>query len=52
MYAEGLHVWRGDRHWYPGEAGWMHRLLTESILGMQHRGERMQIASLMFLFPR
>jgi cellobiose phosphorylase len=52
MYAEGLHVSPGDGSWYTDRAGWMHRLLTESILGMQHRGERMQIASLMFLFPR
>jgi cellobiose phosphorylase len=43
VYAVAPHAGRGGWSWYTGAAGWMYRLLTESLLGMQRRGERMQV---------
>ncbi len=41
MYAVGEHAGRGGWTWYTGSAGWMYRLLVESLLGLrlEHDGE-------------
>jgi len=38
--AEG-HAGRGGWTWYTGSAGWMYRLLVESLLGLERRGARL-----------
>nr|WP_208619597.1 glucoamylase family protein [Xanthomonas populi] len=43
VYAVAPHAGRGGWSWYTGSAGWMYRLLTESLLGLQRHGERMHI---------
>ncbi|WP_386362112.1 GH36-type glycosyl hydrolase domain-containing protein [Xanthomonas campestris] len=43
VYAVAPHTGRGGWSWYTGAAGWMYRLLTESLLGLQRRGTRLQI---------
>lgn len=43
VYAVAPHAGRGGWSWYTGAAGWMYRLLTESLLGLQRHGERMHI---------
>jgi cyclic beta-1,2-glucan synthetase len=43
VYAVEPHVGRGGWSWYTGAAGWMYRLLTESLLGLQRQGDRMRI---------
>jgi cellobiose phosphorylase len=44
VYAEPPHVGRGGWSWYTGSAGWLYRLITESILGLQLEGDRLRIA--------
>ncbi|PPU09895.1 glycoside hydrolase family 94 protein [Xanthomonas arboricola] len=44
VYAVAPHAGRGGWSWYTGAAGWMYRLLTESLLGLQRHGARMHIA--------
>jgi cellobiose phosphorylase len=41
VYAVGAHAGRGGWTWYTGSAGWMYRLLVESLLGLrlEHDGE-------------
>jgi cyclic beta-1,2-glucan synthetase len=34
VYATPSHVGRGGWTWYTGSAGWMYRLITESLLGL------------------
>ncbi|MCC7633985.1 cyclic beta 1-2 glucan synthetase [Stenotrophomonas rhizophila] len=41
VYAVAPHVGRGGWTWYTGSAGWMYRLLTESLLGLQRHGDRL-----------
>lgn len=43
VYAVAPHAGRGGWSWYTGAAGWMYRLLTESLLGLQRHGTRMHI---------
>ncbi len=43
VYAVAPHVGRGGWTWYTGSAGWMYRLITESLLGLQRRGDHLQI---------
>jgi cellobiose phosphorylase len=38
VYGVAPHVGRGGWTWYTGSAGWMYRLLTESLLGLQRIG--------------
>ncbi|MET1022719.1 MAG: glucoamylase family protein [Pseudoxanthomonas sp.] len=47
VYAVEPHVGRGGWSWYTGAAGWMYRLLTESLLGLHRRGDRMRITPCM-----
>jgi cyclic beta-1,2-glucan synthetase len=35
VYSNDQHVGRGGWTWYTGAAGWMYRLLTESLLGIR-----------------
>jgi cellobiose phosphorylase len=44
VYAADAHTGRGGWSWYTGSAGWMYRLLTESLLGLQREGTRLHIA--------
>ncbi|HVJ38359.1 MAG TPA: hypothetical protein VM687_11250, partial [Stenotrophomonas sp.] len=39
VYAVAPHQGRGGWTWYTGSAGWMFRLLTESLLGLHREGE-------------
>ncbi|UNK49694.1 cyclic beta 1-2 glucan synthetase [Lysobacter sp. S4-A87] len=43
VYAVPPHVGRGGWTWYTGSAGWMYRLLTESLLGLQRNGTLMTL---------
>ncbi|WP_445143524.1 GH36-type glycosyl hydrolase domain-containing protein [Dyella sp. Tek66A03] len=43
VYAVAPHVGRGGWSWYTGSAGWMYRLIIESLLGLQLEGERLCI---------
>jgi cellobiose phosphorylase len=38
IYAAPPHTGRGGWTWYTGAAGWMYRLITESLIGFQVRG--------------
>jgi cellobiose phosphorylase len=44
VYAKAPHVGRGGWSWYTGSAGWLYRLITESILGLQLEGDRLRMA--------
>jgi len=39
VYGAAPHTGRGGWTWYTGSAGWMYRLIIESLLGFQQRGE-------------
>lgn len=41
VYGVAPHVGRGGWTWYTGSAGWMYRLLTESLLGLQRIGSEL-----------
>ncbi|WP_425435446.1 GH36-type glycosyl hydrolase domain-containing protein [Luteimonas chenhongjianii] len=43
VYGVAPHVGRGGWTWYTGSAGWMYRLLSESLLGVQRHGDRLRI---------
>ncbi|WP_461595290.1 GH36-type glycosyl hydrolase domain-containing protein [Thiomonas sp.] len=47
VYAAPPHVGRGGWSWYTGSAGWMYRLIVESLLGLRREGERLRIAPVM-----
>jgi len=44
VYAVAPHVGRGGWTWYTGSAGWMYRLMTESLLGLQRQGDRLRLS--------
>ncbi len=44
VYAVAPHIGRGGWTWYTGSAGWMYRLMVESLLGLDVRGDRLRIA--------
>src|SRR6185437_14295242 len=44
VYMAKGHVGRGGWTWYTGSAGWMYRLLIESLLGVQRRGAHLHFA--------
>ena len=44
VYAVPPHVGRGGWTWYTGSAGWMYRLIVESLLGLQRRGDILRLA--------
>ncbi|MFA5074367.1 MAG: glucoamylase family protein, partial [Nitrospirota bacterium] len=41
VYAASAHVGRGGWTWYTGSAGWMYRLIIESLLGLRVEGEKL-----------
>ncbi|AEP31463.1 GH36-type glycosyl hydrolase domain-containing protein [Brumicola nitratireducens] len=43
VYAVEPHIGRGGWTWYTGSAGWMYRLIVESLLGITLEGERLKI---------
>ena len=44
VYAVSPHVGRGGWTWYTGSAGWMYRLITESLLGMRLETDKLRFA--------
>jgi cellobiose phosphorylase len=44
VYAVTPHVGRGGWTWYTGSAGWMYRLILESLLGVHLEGDVLRIA--------
>jgi cellobiose phosphorylase len=44
VYAVAPHVGRGGWTWYTGSAGWMYRLMVESLLGVRREGDRLHLA--------
>jgi len=43
VYAVSPHVGRGGWTWYSGSAGWMYRLILESLLGLRLEGQILRI---------
>jgi cyclic beta-1,2-glucan synthetase len=43
IYGHPPHKGRGGWTWYTGSAGWLYRVMLESILGFQLRGNRLRI---------
>jgi cellobiose phosphorylase len=46
VYGVEPHVGRGGWTWYTGSAGWMYRLVTESLLGLRVEDGRLRIQPL------
>jgi cellobiose phosphorylase len=44
VYAVAPHTGRGGWSWYTGSAGWMYRLIVESLLGVTRDGNRLRLA--------
>ena len=44
VYAVEPHVGRGGWSWYTGSAGWMYRLVLESLLGLTLEGDRLHLS--------
>jgi len=47
VYAVAPHTGRGGWTWYTGSAGWLYRLILESLLGISREGDRLHIAPCM-----
>jgi len=47
VYAVAPHVGRGGWTWYTGSAGWMYRLIVESLLGITRHGAWLQVEPLL-----
>ncbi len=43
VYAVAPHVGRGGWTWYTGSAGWMYRLILETLLGLNREGNRLRL---------
>jgi cyclic beta-1,2-glucan synthetase len=43
VYSVAPHTGRGGWTWYTGSAGWMYRLLTETLLGLNVEGDRLRL---------
>jgi cellobiose phosphorylase len=44
VYAAAPHTGRGGWTWYTGSAGWMYRLLIETLLGVNREGDQLRLA--------
>jgi cellobiose phosphorylase len=44
VYAVAPHLGRGGWTWYTGSAGWMYRLLIETLLGVNLEGDQLRLA--------
>jgi len=42
VYAVSPHIGRGGWTWYTGSAGWMYRLIVESLLGLRLEHNRLR----------
>jgi cyclic beta-1,2-glucan synthetase len=47
VYMNPQHAGRGGWTWYTGSAGWMYRLITESLLGLRLEVDRLHVAPLL-----
>ena len=47
VYARPPHVGRGGWSWYTGSAGWLYRLLVESLLGLRLDAGRLHVEPLL-----
>ena len=47
VYGVAPHTGRGGWSWYTGSAGWMYRLIVESLLGLQLEDEHLYIRPLL-----
>jgi cellobiose phosphorylase len=47
VYAVEPHTSRGGWTWYTGSAGWMYRLMLESLLGLRLEVDRLHVAPLL-----
>jgi len=47
VYAVAPHTGRGGWTWYTGSAGWMYRLLIESLLGVNLEGDHLHLTPLL-----
>jgi cellobiose phosphorylase len=43
VYGVAPHVGRGGWSWYTGSAGWMYRLLVETLLGVNREGDQLRL---------
>ena len=43
VYTNPQHLGRGGWTWYTGSASWMFRLLTETLLGINRRGDKLHL---------
>jgi cellobiose phosphorylase len=43
VYAVAPHVGRGGWTWYTGSAGWMYRLVVETLLGVNREGDQLRL---------
>ncbi len=44
VYAVAPHTGRGGWTWYTGSAGWMYRLIVESLLGLRLEVDKLRLA--------
>lgn len=44
VYAVPPHTGRGGWTWYTGSAGWMYRLILESLLGLRLEADKLYVA--------
>ena len=44
VYAVSPHIGRGGWTWYTGSAGWMYRLIIESLLGLKLEVDKLRVA--------
>jgi cellobiose phosphorylase len=47
VYAVAPHAGRGGWTWYTGSAGWMYRLIVESLLGLTREGDCLRFAPIL-----
>jgi cellobiose phosphorylase len=47
VYTNPQHAGRGGWTWYTGSAGWMYRLVTESLLGLHLEVDKLRIAPIL-----
>ena len=43
VYARAPHAGRGGWTWYTGSAGWLYRLIIESFLGFEQKGDKLKV---------
>ena len=43
IYAVGPHTGRGGWSWYTGSAGWMYRLIVETLLGLRLEADQLRL---------